>query len=431
MPNYGYTALAPASGVARGIEQVLKQRMLEQEMQLAERRQQQAELDTALRMQDARQRRQDAIVSANAAAEKDRQSRLWDASKLYAQNAQPGASIPDAFNGLPPVRPEFNVQQTTANVPGMGAFTMPSIRAYGAGGPKPTPQKLYPVTVAGPGGKPQDQLFTEDQMQKGVPKWVAPKEPKIPDVNPADTMLPPDPASQNILSQTGLSLNAFRVLTGQGSQLPRDQNTRNRAAKEAQDWARSRNVDVSTLASQYKTYNDVLASNISRLNNTKIMESELEGTIDNLRSVVRDADLKGLRYANVAKVWAGQEVNDPLAQQYALHLGQLRNELSAYYAATQGRTGNNITLQDQRDAEGVIRNGISEGSLDGLANAIKSSTGKMDTVMRGSVNRAQQSVWGLFGVGQNFNPGGAIGGASTGSTTGKRTYYDANGNVIR
>jgi len=214
--------------------------------------------------------------------------------------------------------------------------------------------------------------------------------------------LAPDPDSQNILSQTGLSMNAFFHLTGRSSQLPRDARTRNAAAQEAQAWARNNNVDIATLPSQYKTYNDVLSGNIARLNNTKIMESELEGTIENLQSVVKDSDLGQLRVANVVKVWAGQEVNDSLAQQYALHLSQLRNELSAYYAATQGRTGNNITMQDQRDAEMVIRSGISKGSLDGLRDAVKNSTGKMDTVMTASVERARKQVWNLFGVGKNY-----------------------------
>lgn len=220
--------------------------------------------------------------------------------------------------------------------------------------------------------------------------------------------LPMDPASQNILSQTGLSINAFRLLTGRSSELPRDAATRQKAAQEAQTWARSHNVDISTLPAQFKTYNEVLSANISRLNNTKIMESELEGTIDNLKGVAKDAELGKVNFGNVVKVWAGQQTNDSLAQQYALHLSQLRNELSAYYAATQGRTGNNITVQDQRDAEMVIKNGISAGSLDGLRTAIANSTAKMGTVMQGSVDRAQKQVWGLFGVGDNYKkaPGG-------------------------
>lgn len=216
---------------------------------------------------------------------------------------------------------------------------------------------------------------------------------------------PIDSGSNSILSQTGLSMNAFRYLTGQAGQLPRDQLTRNRAATEAQNWANKKGVDVSTIASQYKTYNDVLSSNISRMNNTKIMESELQGTIENLQGVVNAKDLGRLKIGNVIKIWAGQEINDDLAQQYALHLGQLRNELSAYYAATQGRTGNNITITDLRDAESVIRNGISQGGLAGLQKAIENSTGKMGKVMQRSVDTARKSVWDLFGVGANYRGG--------------------------
>ncbi|MEN6603015.1 MAG: hypothetical protein ABFD86_11430 [Bryobacteraceae bacterium] len=223
--------------------------------------------------------------------------------------------------------------------------------------------------------------------------------------------LTPDPASQSILAQTGLSMPAFLALTGQASKLPRDAKTRSAAFREAQQFANKRGVDVSTLSSQYQTYNTVLSGNIARMNNTKIMESELQGTIENLQGVVKDQDLKKLRFANIAKIWAGQEVNDPLAQQYALHLYQLRNELAAYGAATQGRSGNNITLGDQRDADLTIRNGIAAGSLAGLATAVTNSTDKMGKVMRRSVDTARKSVWDLFGVGGNYK------GSSSGDTS--------------
>jgi hypothetical protein len=235
-----------------------------------------------------------------------------------------------------------------------------------------------------------------DEVTGGTPPNAAGSEPEMPG------LVPSEPESQNILSQTGLTINAFRLLTGQAGQLARDKVTRAKAASEAQEWARKNDVDISTLPSQYKAYNDVLAANIARLNNTKMMEGELQGTVENIRKVATDNDLSKLRFVNVLKVWAGQEVNDSLAQQYALHLGQLRNELSAYYAATQGRTGNNITLSDQNDAAMIIRNGVSTGSLDGLEAAIRNSTDKMGKVMEGSVDRSRKAVWGLFGVGKNY-----------------------------
>jgi hypothetical protein len=219
-------------------------------------------------------------------------------------------------------------------------------------------------------------------------------------VVPEETIIDSD--SQSILSQTGLSMPAFLALTGQASSLPRDKVSRSRAFSEAQKWANKKGVDISTMSAQYKTYNEVLSKNISRMNNTKIMESELQGTIENLQGVVKAQDLDKLRFSNVIKIWAGQEVNDDLAQQYAMHLYQLRNELAAYGAATQGRSGNEITLQDQREAETTIRNGIAGKSLEGLATAIENSTSKMGAVMQKSVDSARKSVWGLFGVGGNY-----------------------------
>lgn len=246
---------------------------------------------------------------------------------------------------------------------------------------------------------------------------------------PIEPLGPGDPAANEILGQTGLSIPAFSVLTGQMGSLPRSGALRSAAMKEAQEFARKRGVDISTLASQYKTYNTVLSGNISRLNNTKIMENELQGTIENLQGVVNQADLGKLKFANVARVWAGQEVNDPLAQQYAMHLSQLRNELTAYYAATQGRTGNNITLEDKREAEGVIKNGVSTGSLQGLSAAVKSSTDKMGTIMQRSVDNAGKAVWDLFGVGKNYKP--KAGGGEEKPKQRQKWALDANGNPVR
>lgn len=217
--------------------------------------------------------------------------------------------------------------------------------------------------------------------------------------------LPADPASSDILSQTGLSMNGFMALTGRLTQLPRDAATRNRATAEAQAFARKTGVDVSTLASQYKAQNTVLERNIERLNNTKIMESELKGTVENLQNVIGN-DFSKVRIANVWKVWAGEQVNDPAANQYAFHLGQLRNELAAYYAAAAGRPGSGITVQDLNEAEKTIKNGIAQGGLVGLKKGVEDSTSKMGPIMQGSVDRATKAVWDLFGVGKNYKPKG-------------------------
>jgi hypothetical protein len=207
---------------------------------------------------------------------------------------------------------------------------------------------------------------------------------------------PIDSTSRSILAQTGLSYGAFAMLTGQSSKMMgRSTGERTQARLEAQKWANKHGVDISTLPSQYEANNTVLA-------NTKIMEDEMQGTIQNLQGVVNDRDLKELRVGNVLKVWAGQEVNDDLAEQYAMHLFQLRNELAGYAAAMNGRSGNEINLSDQREAELIIKNGIAKGSLAGLSTAVTNSTNKMKAVMQRSISRAEQSVWDLFGVGKNY-----------------------------
>jgi hypothetical protein len=231
--------------------------------------------------------------------------------------------------------------------------------------------------------------------------------------------LPPDPASADILSQTGLSMNAFMAMTGRLTQLPRDAVTRNRATQEAQAFARKRGVDVSTLASQYKAQNAVLEKNIERLNSTKIMEAELSGTIQNLQAVL-GPDPSGVRAVVAMKAWLGQEVNDPNSQQYKFHLNQLQKELAAYAAATQGRSGGSMTDADEKEAAEVIKAGISKGGLKGLQKGVEDSTSKMGPIMQGSVDRAQKAVWSLFGVGQNYKDKGgktepAAGGVADGT----------------
>ena len=46
-------------------------------------------------------------------------------------------------------------------------------------------------------------------------------------------------------------------------------------------------------------------------------------------------------------------------------------------------------------------NGLVSGEP-GVANAVHDSTAKMGPIMEKSVDRAQQAIWGLFGVGKNY-----------------------------
>lgn len=211
----------------------------------------------------------------------------------------------------------------------------------------------------------------------------------------------PDPLSRAITGQTGMSYPTFQVLTGDLSKLPKGKE-RDKALQSAREFANKNNVDPATLAAQYKAYTKTLQSNIERNNQTKIMEDELTGTIANLQPVSDAAGNGNLRIGNVANLFAGKEFNDPMVSQYAFHLNQLRTELAAYSAATQGRTGNNITLQDMNEAQHVIMQGLNSRSAGGLQKAVDAATHKMDTVLQRNIKLTNKAIWGLFGVGDQY-----------------------------
>jgi hypothetical protein len=228
--------------------------------------------------------------------------------------------------------------------------------------------------------------------------------------NNPDTPL--DPTSNSILAQTGLSVLAFNYLTQGTAALTRlSASDRKQVMNEAGTFLNKNGLDYSTFQSQYKSYNDVLGNNIKRMNNTKIMENEIDGTLTNLGTVASDKELGSLKWGNITKLWAGEQVNDPLAQKYAFHLQQLRNEMAGYFAASQGKTSPDVV--DNADAEKAIKDGISKGTISALQEAVKASTEKMTGVMQNSVDSTNKAVWQLFGVGQNFKGSSK---ATTGTT---------------
>lgn len=234
-----------------------------------------------------------------------------------------------------------------------------------------------------------------------------------------------DPESSSLLAQTGLSMPAFLAITGQASKLPRDAATRNAAFKQAEQFANSRGVDVSTMASQYDAYNKTLQANVMRNNQTNILEQELDGTISVLQPLADQAGLGGLRVGNVVKLFAGKEVNDPTVQQYRQQLLMLQSELAGMNAAARGnidQAGNVKTDQsDMEDAARVIVNGLNSKGAGGLAAAIHSTTSKNRAVLEKNIDASRKAIWDLFGVGAHYKPKSAaathsVAGASKGLT---------------
>ena len=217
-----------------------------------------------------------------------------------------------------------------------------------------------------------------------------------------------DPESKSILAQTGLTMPAFLAITGQASKLPRDAATRTRAFKQAEDFANKRGVDVSTLASQYDAYNKTLQANVMRNNQTNILEQEIDGTVSVLQPLADQAGMGKLRIGNVAKLFAGKEVNDPDVQQYRQQLLMLQSELAGINAAARGnidQAGNVKTDQsDMEDAGRVILNGLNRRGAGGLAQAIRSTTSKNRAVLENNIDASRKAIWDLFGVGQNYKP---------------------------
>jgi len=219
---------------------------------------------------------------------------------------------------------------------------------------------------------------------------------------------PGNSESSSLLAQTGLSMPAFLAITGQASKLPRDAATRNRAFKEAEQFANQRGVDISTMGSQYDAYNKTLQSNIMRNNQTKILEGEIDGTIGVLQPLADQAGMGNLRIGNVAKLFAGKEVNDPTVQQYRQQLLILQSELAGMNAAARGnidQSGNVKTDQsDMQDAARVILSGLNSRGAGGLAQTIRSTTDKNRTVLENNIDGSRKAIWDLFGVGQNYKP---------------------------
>ena len=225
---------------------------------------------------------------------------------------------------------------------------------------------------------------------------------EVTDVFPIDSM------SQDLLSRSGLSFNAFMVLTGNGGRLARDRETRNRASADVEAWARRTGQDISTFQSQYVGYNKALQQNVMRRNNTLTAESEIIATIENLDAAAKDAGLDDIRAFNEFQIFLAGEVNSKGAATYAFHLNQLRNDLAQYNAASQGRTGGNMLQSDITDAEKVFKQGISGGSLEGIMTAVKRSVERQGMNLEAAVNRTRLDVWKLFGLGNDFVPSNVV-----------------------
>jgi hypothetical protein len=212
---------------------------------------------------------------------------------------------------------------------------------------------------------------------------------------------PVDPMSRSILAQTGLSIPAFTFLVQGTTALTRmTPDQRLQYMNEAEDWANKQGIDISTFKSQFKAYNDVVERNIGVAAKTDLAAQDIKISLDSLAELAKTPYFSGLKVANVARVWAGQQINDKTATQYAFNLEDMKSALAYFFAA---QRGNNMTDDaDLEQADKVIKNGLSSGSIQGLQETITSVADRYSLIAKESVNKAQEGMWNLFGVGGNY-----------------------------
>lgn len=221
--------------------------------------------------------------------------------------------------------------------------------------------------------------------------------------DPVENALNTNPDNQSILAQTGLSIPAFGFLTVGSSALTRMTSAdRQKYMKEAENWANSKGIDISTFASQYKAYNAVVERNVGVGARVGLAANDINLSLNNLDKIAKDAELSKLNIANVAKIWAGQQINDKLAAQYAFNLKDLKSAVAYFFAAQRGNNTTDDT--DMREAEAVIKMGLADKSIEGLKETIKTTAERYSEIANQSVNSARKQVWDLFGVGSKFIP---------------------------
>ena len=207
----------------------------------------------------------------------------------------------------------------------------------------------------------------------------------------------------SILSATWLSMIQFNYLTRGSAALTRlPWAQRTAIMDQVNTRANDNGIDVATLQSQYEAYNDVLQTNINMFWKARVAETEILGTLDNLETASKEAGFKDLKIANVAKLRAGEQVNDATAAKYKIHLNQLRAEIAFFNAAASGKTS--TTEADFEEASNLIKDGLAIWTIEWFREAMESTVIKMAQNSKINVDYARKNVWELFWVWWQYQP---------------------------
>ena len=212
----------------------------------------------------------------------------------------------------------------------------------------------------------------------------------------------------SLLATTGLSNDAFQYLIIGNTALTRmPDSKRTQVKNEARNFTTSMGIDEATFRQQYAAIGKTVEANTLRNNQAVVAENELSGTLSNLSDAAKAANLSSLKGLNVAKIWAGSQLNNEQSATFKFHLEQLRNEFAMYNAAVAGQIDANGNIRqiddsDKKKADYIIQQGFASGSLAGFETALKNSTSKMGSVLKNSVDAQNKAVWNIFGVGDKY-----------------------------
>jgi hypothetical protein len=273
--------------------------------------------------------------------------------------------------------------------------------------------------VAGIGGETMMSEITKyPELLKQVTDAMQKQEGWTESANDANT----ETGSSSILNATGLSVPAFNFLTQGTSALTRmTADQRLKYMNEAEKYMNRTGTDIATFQSQYSALGKTVEANSLRNNQAGVAEAELDATIQNIRSASTEAKLGNLSKLNIAKIWAGQQLNDSNATTFKFHLSQLREEFALYNAALSGQIDANgnvrqINEADYKRADDIIQSGFATGSIDGFEKALKASRSKMQVVLQNSIDAQNKQVWKLFGVGDKYQSQSPTNSSTTSNT---------------
>lgn len=229
---------------------------------------------------------------------------------------------------------------------------------------------------------------------------------------PSGSDAAPDPTSNNLSKQIGLSENGIHSVTGELS---------GRAAipytSEAQAWAAKNNINIDTLKASAKAINQTLTATSERSQLGAIQEREIQGSIDTITPILDDMNAGKINKANVLKIWAGGQVNDPDAMKAVDQITRLKEELAGYNAIANAKITNGHPNPEKNEldaANAVITNGLNGGSLKAFGQSIAASSQKNRDILQKSQDDASTQLYSLFGAKYQapVHPGDQAGGGA-------------------